>query len=158
MSTIYQTSGLQGPPSQKRVARRGNGDRVLGRSEVGDDLSAMLQSFLTEMSNRSGGGPPVGERLERMEEAILRLETVLNEVRTALGERASIKDSYSTAEVAKLLGKRPFTVREWCRLGRVRAEKTYSGRGAEPEWRLSHDEVVRVRNEGLLPLPTRWSG
>jgi hypothetical protein len=29
---------------------------------------------------------------------------------------------YSTAQLAKIVGKSDFTVREWCRLGRVRAE------------------------------------
>ena len=43
------------------------------------------------------------------------------------------KDSYTTTEAAQILGKRPYTVREWCRLGRVRADKTFSGRGIDEE-------------------------
>ena len=57
----------------------------------------------------------------------------LNKIEEALAELRSqqtIRDWYSTNEVAKLLGKAEFTVREWCRLGRVRAEKRGSGRGA----------------------------
>jgi hypothetical protein len=69
-----------------------------------------------------------------------------------LVERQTIKEWYSTAEVAKLLGKAEFTVREWCRLGRVHASKRESGRGLSHEWIISHEELNRVRNEGLLPL------
>lgn len=66
-------------------------------------------------------------------------------------EQRTIKEWYSTAEVAKLLGKAEFTVREWCRLGRVHAKKKTCGRGSTSEWIISHDELTRVRNEGLLP-------
>lgn len=27
------------------------------------------------------------------------------------------------------------------------------GRGIEKEWRVPHDELVLVQNEGILPLP-----
>jgi hypothetical protein len=47
-------------------------------------------------------------------------------------ERQTVKDYYSTAEFAGLVGKAEFTVREWARLGRIRAEKRKSGRGLSP--------------------------
>ena len=76
-----------------------------------------------------------------------RIETLLAAL---VGERAA-KDWYSTAEAATALGRAEFTVREWCRLGRVRAEKKRCGRGQAGEWMISHEELTRVRNEGLLP-------
>ena len=82
------------------------------------------------------------ERLARIEEA---LGTLLHE--------KTVKEWYSTAEVAKLLGKSEYTVREWCRLGRVQASKKAHQRGAHPEWLISHVELTRLRNEGLRPLP-----
>ncbi|MBI3464957.1 MAG: helix-turn-helix domain-containing protein [Planctomycetes bacterium] len=66
------------------------------------------------------------------------------------------KQSYSTHEVARILGRRPFTVREWCRLGRVNARLALSGRGVDKEWRITHEELERIQNEGLLPLPQRY--
>ena len=69
----------------------------------------------------------------------------------ALVERQAIKDYYSTDEFARIAGKAEFTVREWCRLGRIRAEKRRSGRGAHPEWVISHQELMRYQKEGLLP-------
>ena len=63
------------------------------------------------------------------------------------------KEWYSTAEVAKILGKRPFTVRQWCREGRINAHKRDCGRGNEGEWEISADEIERYRNHGLLEAP-----
>lgn len=85
------------------------------------------------------------ELVERLE----RIETLLQ----SLVEQRTIKDWYTTTEVAKIVGKAEFTVREWCRLGRVRAQKKKCGRGVSSEWIISHEELTRVRNEGLLPDP-----
>jgi ABC-type proline/glycine betaine transport system substrate-binding protein len=84
-------------------------------------------------------------RLARIEQAI-----------DLLVRERTVKEWYSTAEVAKLLDKAEFTVREWCRLGRVRAEKKKCGRGVASEWIISHEELTRVRNEGLLPEPNPY--
>ena len=80
---------------------------------------------------------------------LTKIETLL----ASLVEQRTIKEWYTTAEVATILSKAEFTVREWCRLGRVHAEKKKSGRGVASEWIVSHGELTRVRNEGLLPDP-----
>ena len=84
------------------------------------------------------------------DEVITRLEKIESLLATLVGQRA-VKEWYSTAEVAEALDRAEFTVREWCRLGRVRAEKKKAGRGPTSEWIISHAELTRVRNEGLLP-------
>jgi hypothetical protein len=71
----------------------------------------------------------------------------------ALAARQAVKDYYSTEEAAGVLGRAEYTVREWCRLGRVRAQKKGSGRGKYQGWVVSHEELQRVQREGLLPLP-----
>jgi transposase len=63
----------------------------------------------------------------------------------------AIKDWYSTQEVAQLLNKSAYTVREWCRNQRVRGEKKNSGRGKHQSWVISHQELLRIQKEGLLP-------
>jgi hypothetical protein len=78
-------------------------------------------------------------RLERIESAL-----------TELRRERTIKDWYSTAEVAGILGRADYTVREWCRQGRVRARKKPCGRGKGGEWLVSHDELTRLKSEGLL--------
>jgi hypothetical protein len=80
-----------------------------------------------------------------------RLET-MQETLTALATKQVLKDWYATDELARVLGKAEFTIREWCRLGRLKAEKRRSGRGAYPAWVISHQELLRYQREGLLPL------
>jgi hypothetical protein len=86
-----------------------------------------------------------------IEDRLDRIETLL----TRLVDRETVKDWYTTDEVARIVNKAEFTVREWCRHGRVRAEKRMSGRGAFPAWVISHQELVRYQREGLLPLGRR---
>ncbi len=84
--------------------------------------------------------------------ALVRIDARITELRDLVVEQRTIKETYSTAEVAKLLGKAEFTTREWCRHGRIRATKRPCGRGRSQEWAISHEELMRIRNEGLLPL------
>ena len=85
--------------------------------------------------------------MEGIEDRLTRIEAML----AALMDRQTVKDWYSTAEVGKIVGKSDYTVREWCRLGRVAASKRACGRGTASEWVISHDELTRLRNEGLRP-------
>jgi hypothetical protein len=84
----------------------------------------------------------------RLRERLDKIESLL----ALLVERQQTKEWYTTEELARLLGKAEFTVREWCRLGRIRATKRQSGRGAYPAWAISHEELIRYQKEGLLPL------
>jgi hypothetical protein len=81
-----------------------------------------------------------------------RIEQMLKE----LIEAKTIKDYYEIEEFSRIVGKAAFTCREWARLGRIRAQKRKSGRGAFASWVVSHDELLRYQREGLLPL--RQSG
>jgi transposase len=80
------------------------------------------------------------DRLQKIEELLHQLV-----------ERETAKEWYTTAEVAKKLGRAEFTVREWCRLGRIDAQKRQTGRGKYPTWIISHDELQRYQRDGLLP-------
>src|SRR5690349_7957942 len=84
-----------------------------------------------------------------IEDRLARIEEVL---RILVTER-TIKEWYTTSEAAELLKRAEWTVREWCRTGRVNAEKRPCGRGRSQEWILSHEELQRIRNDGLLPDP-----
>jgi excisionase family DNA binding protein len=69
------------------------------------------------------------------------------------------REWYTVDEVAELLGKRPYTVREWCREGRINARKRPERRGGAELWNISAAEVARYRDEGILPpVPDRNSG
>jgi hypothetical protein len=68
------------------------------------------------------------------------------------------KEWHSVAEAALILGKAEFTVREWRRLDRINALKRDCGRGGKREWMISHQELERIRNKGLLPLAKNKRG
>ncbi len=70
----------------------------------------------------------------------------------AIVERQPEKEWYTTAELADLLGKSDFTVREkWCNQGRIECEKhPDSGK-----WRIPAHEVHRLQNGGALKPKNR---
>lgn len=77
---------------------------------------------------------------------LARIETKVD----SLARQPAEKDFYSVTEFATLVDRDSFTVREWCRNGRINAEKRRCGRGNAREWNISHPELLRYRNEGLL--------
>lgn len=85
-----------------------------------------------------------------MNEILVRLEKI-EAVLLTLIEQRQVQDWYDTKTVADILNKSAYSVREWCRLGRVRAEKRSCGRGTSKEWMVSHGELMRIKSEGLLP-------
>ena len=87
-----------------------------------------------------------------MTDDILHTLEELKDMVRVLVNREMVRDYYSTDQFAELVHKAEFTVREWCRLGRVHAEKRRSGRGAFAAWVISHTEYQRYQREGLLPL------
>jgi hypothetical protein len=93
---------------------------------------------------------PVAEQMAAIDRRLERIESMV----TTLVEQRMIKEWYTPAEVARMLGRAELTVREWCRLGRVNASKRECGRGNSQEWIISHAELERIRNEGLLPQET----
>jgi hypothetical protein len=86
-------------------------------------------------------------------ELVARLDRI-ERMLAALVERQAAKEWYTTEEFARVVGKAEFTVREWCRLGRIRAQKRRSGRGAFPSWVVAHDELLRYQRDGLLSRMT----
>jgi len=83
---------------------------------------------------------------------LARLEKIEELLQQLIQAKVVPQQYYSTADAAKILGKAEWTVREWCRLGRVHSNKRPSGRGASKEWMISFEEMQRIKSEGLLPL------
>ncbi|HMP03648.1 MAG TPA: helix-turn-helix domain-containing protein [Gemmatales bacterium] len=82
-----------------------------------------------------------------LEERLERIEAML----AALVDGQQVRQWYSVEQFARLVGRSEFTVREWCRRGRILAFKQGSGRGAHQAWAISHDELLRFQREGLRP-------
>lgn len=108
------------------------------------------RDLVTVCSSNPSPEPSPGGLLD-MSDRLGRIEALLHQ----LVQQRTVKESYTTAEVAQILGKAEFTVREWCRQGRIRASKRACGRGPTQEWSISHEELLRYQNEGLLPVLTQ---
>ena len=85
-----------------------------------------------------------------IDDRLSRFEPMVAELHQIAKESTPVKEWYSVGEVSGILGKAEFTVREWCRLGRVNASKRDCGRGKSQEWIVSLEELKRIQNEGLL--------
>ena len=100
------------------------------------------------------------EAMERQQSSVeVKLEIIrlmLMEIRDGKKSEEPKKEWYTPVEVAELLGKKPYTVREWCRLRRINARKRPGGRGEAAEWEVSAEEIERYKNHGLLPMPTKY--
>jgi hypothetical protein len=125
---------------REAAARLREGEAVDWVSLVDWRLLPAMREDLDLLPHPKGDDGP--ERLERIESLL-----------TSLVEREQVKDFYSTEEFAGLVNKAEFTVREWCRLGRIKAAKKGSGRGKHQAWVVGHDELLRYRKEGLLAQP-----
>ena len=88
------------------------------------------------------------EGLDPLLERLDRIEAVLE----SLVRQRTIKDHYSVEDFAALVGRAEFTCREWCRHGRINAQKRRTGRGRSFEWVIAHEELLRFQREGLLPI------
>jgi hypothetical protein len=108
----------------------------------------------------------VGRVMRYLEEIEAKLDAVAQESAarlsrmeaklTSLVQQHTLKEFYTTDDLCKMFGRAPYTVREWCRLGRIKARKVAASCGGECEWRVPHEEVVRLQNEGLLPMPAKY--
>ena len=76
----------------------------------------------------------IDERLDRIEQIL-----------ASLVERERSRTGTPTDEVAQLLGKAAFTVREWAGWAASTPRSANRGRGAHPAWVVSHSELLRYR-------------
>jgi hypothetical protein len=142
--------------SQTVVILLPNGTRVCLPAEDHNVLRAGIQAaaalnFTSTVSSKvlliANAAPQqpeyrmLAERLGRIESALL-----------GLVKQRRAQEWYDTAAAGDILGRAAYSVREWCRLGRVRAEKRACGRGRSKEWMIAHEELMRIKAEGLLPL------
>ena len=113
-------------------------DQVVAENGPFDLLTSQQERVVVAVVNRLG--PVLAAILERLE----RLEG-----RLALNV---VKETYTVEEAAKRVSKTEWTVRQWCNKGQVEGARKVHGRGRKGEWRITHEGLVRLQNEGPLPL------
>jgi len=87
--------------------------------------------------------------MQEILDCLTRLESKITEVVSRLDRLESKppqKESWSPEELAGVLHRKPYTVREWCRLKRIRAEKDKYSR----LWRVPDSEAQRLLAGGGL--------
>jgi hypothetical protein len=119
-------------------------DRVLKCKMRSTEQIVMHEAALPKMITVS---PGLENRLITMDQRLERIETMV----ASILNKQKVQEWYTTEEFAGLVGKAEFTVREWCRNGRIHAKKAQSGRGPNKSWVISHDEWIRYQRDNLLP-------
>lgn len=90
------------------------------------------------------------DRFASLEEMVTTIEQSIAST-DAANDPSPAREYYSVLEFAGLVGRGEYTVREWCRMERINAEKCETGRGDAKSWKIPADELARYRDHGLLP-------
>lgn len=93
---------------------------------------------------------PLVEIVRRLDAIERRLERLSRPAETA--------EWFSIEEFARRVSRSTYSVREWARLGRIRAVKKATGSGPHRPWVISSEELARFQREGLLPSPYKRQG
>jgi hypothetical protein len=128
------------------------------RAFLAKELIYSVVSLIVSLIRPAGQEAPRRQVRQMSTDDITLLLQHLKRIEAALCELLSqrtAKDWYTTDEVADILGKAKFTVREWCQHGRVYCRKQNTGRGMYQSWVISHEELRRIQRDGLLPLGER---
>jgi hypothetical protein len=82
------------------------------------------------------------------------IKAMLRQILEQLGRKpeATPKLWHSVEEAAGILGRAPYTIRDYCRLGRLNATKRGQKWGKSDLWSISSVEIERYRQDGLLSL------
>lgn len=98
------------------------------------------------------------DQFASLKQRLVALECSLDTIKDQTSENnkeeqplAPNREYYSVQEFSELVERGEYTVREWCRLMRINAEKCESGRGEAKSWKIPFDELARYRDHGLLP-------
>lgn len=71
------------------------------------------------------------------------MRAMLAEIRDRIANPPEVREWYSVDEVAGMLGKSTYTVRQWCNMGRLIAAKRAERRGGTALWSISTEELAR---------------
>lgn len=118
-----------------------------------DDMASIIKALGVTLQSAIDS---ITQRIDRLADGQSQLASSIKDFQANVNDKRPKQSAYTPEEAAAILGKRPYTVREWCRLGRIHAKKRPSGRGDVKEWEIVAEEIDRIRSHGLLPLPDRY--
>ena len=134
-------------------------EREAYQSEV-HALAERLEGILLSLRNQEPSGEAAGTRgeshlvvqfLQVVADRLVGLERMTTEIRELLVGQRQEKEWYSTRELAEIMGKSDYTIREhWCNDGRIECEKDPT----TGKWRIPGHEVRRLTAGGSI-LPKR---
>jgi hypothetical protein len=134
----------------QRGRERPSGSEIgLPRTEVVPDRAVLTVPGLEKVTL---GLQSLATKLTAIEERQAEIEAMLAELRDFVVGQRTIKEAYSPVEVAEILGKKPYTVREWCRLKRINARKRPYGRGDADEWEIPHKNWSGSKPTAYFPF------
>jgi len=108
--------------------------RLFSSIEASDALDLVKQLLESQLSSNSN------------------MESSISELRNLILGQRTIKDWYSTQEIAALASVKPRQVQKWCREERIECRKRKGvGRGDKEEWEIPHAGLEYYRNNGLKP-------
>ena len=87
-----------------------------------------------------------------LQESLAELKDELAEIKASLinlptpQQQLTTRENFTVPEFAAKVDRAEYTVREWCRMGRIHAEKL-----DDEEWRIPREELARYLDHGLLP-------
>ena len=94
--------------------------------------------------------------LRQLSDQLDALKGQMQELRRSLQTHATDEPtSYDIATASIRLRRAKFTLREWCRNGRITAYRSNSGRGPYSEWRIPAEAIRYYEAHGLLDPPDR---
>jgi Helix-turn-helix domain len=100
---------------------------------------------------------PMTDRTTILMESVEDMRTMMKELfirYDQLEKRLNLsveKESYTVEQAGELLNRKPWTVRQWCNKGQVKGAYKVHGKGRTGEWRILHEEIIRLQNNGPLP-------
>jgi hypothetical protein len=96
--------------------------------------------------------PMIAEPHPEVMSQLAEMRQLLIQIQGMIANPTETRESYTVEEVASLLSKNAYTVREWCRHGRINASKRVERRGGAELWSISSAEVTRIKDDGLLRM------
>ena len=158
LTTVIECPDLGCPPLPSKSLSFGENSTHVDIDEVSNDKIVKCRMRpKTQISQLYEQDPNLSKLMSvsfSMDNRLILMEQkqeILITMMAGLLNKQKVQEWYTIEEFAELVGKAKFTVREWCRNGRIHAKKAQSGRGPNKYWVISHDEWIRYQRDNLLP-------